>query len=160
MCESALSIMHTAAVTLSSEVPRKALPSLSASTPSKQRPAKLAISGQKSSREVDLSPETPEDEVKRKNERYSSLAAAPQFGGSLRDDAERSELSFEQVDVTHDVPRVETGSCGSAGAEVINMHQTIETPEQLSRMFQYAESTIQAGLKAGKIKVCIIANHE
>lgn len=154
--------MHTAAVTLSSEVPRKALPSLSASTPSKQRPANLVISGQKSSREVDLSPETPEDEVKRKNERYSSLAAAPQFGGLLRDDTGRSELSFEQEDVTHDVPRsrVETGSCGSAGAEVINMHQTIETPEQLSRMFQYAESTIQADLKAGKIKVCIIANHE
>ena len=102
---------------------------------------------------ADLSPETPEDEIKRKSERYSSLSAPL----SLIDGATGSSA---QQDNQAMLPQVESRSISSAGAETINIHQTIETAEQLRRMFKYAETTILDDLKRGKLNVCIIAHHE
>ena len=113
--------------------------------------------------EFDVSPETPEEEVKWKYERFSSLGATvTHFDEPHRETATKIEPLLPQGDrsLAHDSQRLESGSLSSTGAEVINIQQTIETAEQLRRMFQYAEAAIVEALKGGKIKVCIIANHE
>lgn len=122
-----------------------------ASPSSKQRPVSLTTKAVKqnygTSDQAALSPETPDEEIARAFERFSSQPhKAPGTNEELPSDSNQ----------------VETGSLGSSrsGMEVINISQGIETSQELRKMFEYAESIISKSLKQGNVKVYVIANRE